>query len=759
MASLPTITDEHQARHYGRVRAKNILQPMHWKRIGTLSDEAARLYELARRPAAGANPDAPTTYTLRATKPLDASIAEIEAVLTGQTALLKAHDTSSSSLLPRLLPATYVSGKTLAVYPPLEIASTKERESVRIESARFKSHRLDTEPPREPGARRDAVEDYTILGYTLSTQLQRSSAKKGSKHGTAPILSVPSVLHLYRPVRAAAVAGAERRPDVDAADTVASMGVEDAAPHTDVKTALAPRGATMSVFQYSRLESLVTKHKSSRTAALVARGTPARGSRRAQIDLDLDPALAPPTGVRPRRTRTRQSQRSQGPERTSTFNPSASHNDNRRATLPSQNDLIGLESPITQSMRYRRANTVLLEDTPRPPLGSFSGRIKATSVRELSLSSSTRHARVDLATPEPDYDLDFNWFNIYPKAPIARSAKEVARASYVHVTGLKVDASSLVLLRQDHELQQYAERVLDVASAWHVASINLVGSDEVFCLVTASRVAAGDATTDRLSRDVSPVTIPDAMPREESVSAYAVHHDAVFFVRELAQDTRFRAHPIHTEQGAVSFLSFPIYASSREPTTCNAAAIASSSYCVATLDLWKRDHALGRRDMSHDWFTQLQELAHAMSARLDTVAREAHAWLAPLPRARATHSIGSSCDSRDSTRRADSMMDLQDMDRDSMLGLASPLLSPTETMDRVTNLSYAKVRGTHGLAATWKYDSDNESTTSSQSASSSCSQSSRFSSNLYTEMHLTMESLLQQASKTSQFLSETGVYV
>ncbi|KAI9922949.1 hypothetical protein PsorP6_001199 [Peronosclerospora sorghi] len=189
-----------------------ILQPMHWKRIGTLSDEAPRLYELARSPAARASPDATTTYTLRATKPLDASIAEIEDVLTGQTALLKPHDTSSSSsLLPRLLPATYVYGKTLALYPPLEIASTKERESVRIESARFKSYCLDEYPHREPGERLDTVEDYKILGYTLSTQLQRSNAKKCSKHGTTSV--VPSVLHLYRPVCAAS-AGADRRNDV-----------------------------------------------------------------------------------------------------------------------------------------------------------------------------------------------------------------------------------------------------------------------------------------------------------------------------------------------------------------------------------------------------------------------------------------------------------------------------------------------------------------------------------------------------------------
>ncbi|KAI9905371.1 hypothetical protein PsorP6_013607 [Peronosclerospora sorghi] len=186
---------------------------MHWKRIGTLSDEAPRLYELARSPAARASPDATTTYTLRATKPLDASIAEIEAVLTGQTTLLKPHDTSSSpSLLPRLLPATYVSVKTIALYPPLEIASTKERESVRIESARFKSYRLDKEPHREPA--HDATPRKTIRSSATRSQPSCSAQMKKRLEARDRVRLVgASVLHLYRPVRAAS-SGADRRHDV-----------------------------------------------------------------------------------------------------------------------------------------------------------------------------------------------------------------------------------------------------------------------------------------------------------------------------------------------------------------------------------------------------------------------------------------------------------------------------------------------------------------------------------------------------------------
>lgn len=181
---------------------------------------------------------------------------------------------------------------------------------------------------------------------------------------------------------------------------------------------------------------------------------------------------------------------------------------------------------------------------------------------------------------------------------------------------------------------------------------------------------------------------------------------------------------------------------------------------MATLDLWKRDHVPASSHVSHEWMSSIGELLRNISARLEALSMESHAFL--KPRARAGHSFGSSCDSRGSTRRADSIVDLYDIDSEAVVD--SPPLSQAETMDRLTSLSYAKVRGL-GLggmsgpgSSTWKYDSDNESTTSSQSASS---QSSRFSSHLYTaaDMHSTIESLLQQASKTSKYISETGVSI
>ncbi|OWY97593.1 hypothetical protein PHMEG_00031839, partial [Phytophthora megakarya] len=509
------------------------------------------------------------------------------------------------------------------------------------------------------------------------------------------------------------------------------------------------------------------KHKTSRQAAPVASGTPSRASGRVQIDLGLDPSLASNSTRTPdrRRARSRQSQLSQGSvvSTTSTNSFVSAGHDNRRATLPSNNELDNSESAVAQSMRTRRAKTVLLDDQPIKtvshrtmnfftPLSSSAPTHSLYSTSEekeqpeevpvpkprANSCSPSKAQFVQLKTPEPDYELDFTWYNIFPKAPVDRNAEEVARAKYVEVTGLKVDARSLVFIRHDTELEELAHRVLEVASQWHGCSISIVGSYEVYCLVTAANKPDFDVDDELLELETSPVRVDDIVPREESVSAYAVHHRSPFFVPEMEHDPRFRAHPLHTEQGAVSFLSFPIYSSGAD---LSGSMSRGDSYCVATLDLWKRDHVPASSHVSHDWMSNIGELVRKISARLESLASEG------------------------STRRADSIVDLYDIDSESVVD--SPPLSQAETMDRLSKLSYAKVRGL-GLggmggpgSATWKYDSDNESTTSSQSASSSCSQSSRFSTHLYSaaDMHSTIESLLQQASKTSQYISETGVSI
>ncbi|KAE9342778.1 hypothetical protein PR003_g9296 [Phytophthora rubi] len=966
--SLAPVDDEQQARLCGRARAKEVFRPMRWKRIGSLPDEAAKLYESARRSSNNINSNNinnnsnPGSYSLRAVRPLQASLAEVEAVLTGQTALLGRDDTPS--LLARLLPATYVSGGRIARYPTLE-HSTSERENVALQYARLKPYTAQHQQETKHAVLLESVDNHVLLGYTLSTKLQRSDTSKRKQVGLAPPASVPSLLHLFRPVSAPAFA--ERRHDFRA-DRLANSEfsityiVQELPPSDDedeqqtesnvtlevvLTCSLDPRqvvdqdnekakqrlhqqkqrlrhdalcltrlqpfidayrqekvkgnatvahtrepqhdpkdcdpnmlrgsmfsggrtcgvchrkfgpfrwkrhcescekivcnqclsvlaaaptlsrrkkrvcsqclygetanvaamhkaaadaahedGAgssettTMNVFQFPSLESLVTKHKSSRSADPVTTGsrTPSRSSGRVQIDLGLDPALAMSSRSSSdrRRARSRQSQLSQGSVVSTTSNASASSSfvaatpDNRRATLADRTDLDDSESAMTRSMRTRRAKTVLIDDpqtkptTHRPlnfitplsasaPTHSLYSTSEEKEEEELEpvvkpRASSCQNSMmqfVQLKTPEPDYELNFNWYNIFPKAPVDRTACEMARAKYVEVSGLKVDARSLVFLRHDTELEELARRVLDVTSQWHGCSINIVGSYEVYCLVTASNKPELDLDDELLELEASPVTVDDVVPREESVSAYAVHHRSPFFVAEMEHDPRFRAHPLHTEQGAVSFLSFPIYSSGADASGSLAAD--NEAYCVATLDLWKRDHVPASSHISQEWMSSVGDLLRSISARLEALSMESHAFL--KPRARAGNSLGSSCDSRGSTRLADSIVDLYDIDSESVVD--SPPLSQAETMDRLTNLSYAKVRGL-GLggmsgpgSSTWKYDSDNESTTSSQSASS---QSSRFSSHLYTaaDMHSTIESLLHQASKTSKYISETGVSI
>ncbi|KAL4172650.1 hypothetical protein KRP22_007814 [Phytophthora ramorum] len=953
--ALSAVDDEQQARLCGRARAKEVFQPMRWKRIGALADENAKLYESAGRHNIN-------SYSLRAVKPLQASLAEVEAVLTDHTALLGRDDTPS--LLARLLPATYVSGGRIARYSTLE-HSTSERENVALQYARLKPFTVTNQQQETKNSTLlESVDNYVLLGYTLSTKLQRSDTSKKNKGTPRTSASVPSLLHLYRPVSAPTFA--ERRHDFQTerlatSDFSITYIIQEVAseeeqqkestvtlevvltcsldPKQDVEqdkevlrqqkqrlrhdalclTRLQPfidayrqektrgsvkepqhdpkncdpnmlrgsmfaggrtcgvchrkfgpfrwkrhcetcekvvcnqclsvlaaapslsrrkkrvcsqclygetanvaalhkaatgavlddgkssidsakvlaspeKSATISVFQFPSLETLVTKHKSSNASSSEA--TP-RVSGRVQIDLGLDPSLASSVSKTPdrRRARSRQSQLSQGSVVSSTSNGSTASSfvaatpDIRRATLSGRADFADVdESAMAKSMRTRRAKTVLLDDphtkpaahshkslnfiTPlsstAPTHSLYSTEGKQVEVQQPQQevvkprASSYRGSKiqfVQLKTPEPDYELDYNWYNIFPKAPVDRSnAAEKARARYVEVSGLKVDARSLVFLRHDSELEGLARCVLEVASQWHGCSINIVGSFEVYCLLTASNQRELDLDDELLELEASPVTVDDVVPREESVSSYAVHHRSPFFVADMEHDPRFRAHPLHTDQGVVSLFSFPIYSSGAD--TSGSLYSEGEAYCVATLDLWKRDRVPASSHVSNEWISSVGDLLRNISARLEALALESHAFL--KPRARAGHSFGSSCDSRGSTRRADSIVDLYDIDSESVVD--SPPLSQAETMDRLTNLSYAKVRGLGftGMggpgSSTWKYDSDNESNTSSQSASS---QSSRFSSHLYSasDMHSTIESLLQQASQTSKYISETGVSI
>ncbi|CAH0478054.1 unnamed protein product [Peronospora belbahrii] len=967
---------------------------MRWKRIHLLSDDTAKLYENLPQ-GLTCHMSRIGSYSLRAVKVLRASLAEVEAVLTGQTELLGRDDTPSS-LLARLLPATYVSGGSIRQYPML-YHSTSEQEKVALEYTRVKPYTAVIQEEAQEEVKKKAVvlelmDNHVLLSYTLLTQLQRSDTSKKTKKEKENMVvtpSVPSLLHLYRPVRSPVFA--ERRQDFrleklatsdfdityiiqetprsredgdlqkDAVQTVTlevvltcslessqvEMVVDNnnknkakkdlerqqkqrirhdalcltrlqpyidayrqekflrpqsyqsqprepqhdprncdpnmlrgslfaggrtcgvchrkfrpfrwkrqceaceklvcnqcvsvlavtpslsrrkkrmcsqcmynetanaAAMHKDAAEAIHDNAKSLgsssgsviaralrensraNVSQFPSLDSLVTQHKLSRKAASVEMGESSKIFGRLQIDFGLDPSLVSTCSDIPdrRRARSRQSQLSQGSVVSTTSNASSTNNlvaatnDNRRATLPTHIDLYDVESAVVESMRSRRAKTVLLDDAEKKPvthkaldlITSVSSSpptyyLHSTLTKEVNYEEEQRqrmaipHASscetskmefIQLTTPKPDYELDFSWYNIFPKAPVERTAAEFSRAKYVEVTGLKLDARSLVFLRHDKALADLASCVLKVASQWNTCSINVVGSYKVYCLVTAfNKPDPLDLDGGMLELETSPVVVDNVVPREESVSSYVVHYRSPFFVGEMEQDSRFRAHPLHTEQRAVSLLSFPIYSSGADASGVHCD---GEAYCVATLDLWKRDNVPASSYISHDWMSNMGDLLRKISARLEDVALESHAGLIPLPHS--THSLGSLYDSRGIARHADSIINPYEIGSESMVDLSS--FSQAETMDQLTSLSYAKVRGvglggiTSPGSLTWKYNSDNESTTSSQSASSSCSQSSRYSSHLYSaaDMHTTIESLLHQASKTSQYISETGVFI
>ncbi|KAF1777545.1 hypothetical protein GQ600_13414 [Phytophthora cactorum] len=383
-----------------RARAKEIFQPMRWKRIGTLPDEAAKLYESARRS---------TNRSYNSATRRD----------------------DTPSLLARLLPSTYVSGGRIARYPTLE-HSTSERENVALQYARLKPYTA-----KHPGQETknavllESVDNYVLLNNEL----------------------VPSLLHLYRPVSAPSFSerrhdfrpeklaandfsityiiqecrqvtsrSKKRREDTTESDwtqprepqhdpkdcdpnmlrgsmfaggrtcgvchllaaapslsrrkkrvcsqclygetaNVAAMhkaaveaasddGKSSVSSAGSGKTHASPEGSTMNVFQFPNLESLVSKHKASKPAVPVAQGTPSRASGRVQIDLGLDPALASSSRTPDRRrARSRQSQLSQGSVVSTTSSTSATSfvtatSDNRRATLSSHIDLDDSESAV-----------------------------------------------------------------------------------------------------------------------------------------------------------------------------------------------------------------------------------------------------------------------------------------------------------------------------------------------------------------------------------------------------------------------------
>ncbi|RLN10779.1 hypothetical protein BBO99_00004265 [Phytophthora kernoviae] len=594
---LEPVDDEQQARLCGRARAKEIFQPMRWKRIGALPDEAAKLYENARRRStSGCN-----SYSLRARS--DTSKRK-----KGEDQ--EQPEQKQVSSVPSLL----------HLYRP-------------VSAPTFAARRHDFR------AERLAEKEFSIT-YIVQ-EVQDEQQDEQGKRVTLEVVLTSSV--------------DPRQEQVNQDDDKAKELLEQR------KQRLRHDALCL-----TRLEPFIDAYRQEKKSFVTATADYRRATMSGRPDLSNDDESAVAMSMRTRRAQTVAVEEAKP----------------KTATRSTMNFITPLSVSAPKSSLYSTSTSLVEEKR------SSEEEVEQQQVPRQSSYRTPKIQFVQLKTPEPDYELDFSWYNIYPKAPIKHSVPEKARAKYVEVTGLKVNAHSLVFLRHDAELEELARHVLEIATQWHGCSINIVGSFEVYCLVTSSNKPVElDLDDELLELEASPVTVDDVVPREESVSAYAVHHDTPFFVSEMEHDLRFRAHPLHTDQGAISLLSFPIYSSGADASGSNNLSL--SSYCVATLDLWKRDHVPASSHVSQEWMSSMDELLSKISARLEALAQESHAFL--KPRSRAGHSIGSSCDSRGSTRRADSIdieLDLYDIDSESAVD--SPPLSQAETMDRLTNLSYAK---------------------------------------------------------------------
>ncbi|TYZ58777.1 hypothetical protein PybrP1_003346 [[Pythium] brassicae (nom. inval.)] len=386
----------------------------------------------------------------------------------------------------------------------------------------------------------------------------------------------------------------------------------------------------------------------------------------------------------------------------------------------------------TRSFRMAPSYRASFSSTPRAPAEPEAARLTTLVPPEFMAGGRARASSAlppphELRTPAADYELDFDWLNIFPKVPAPRC--DPARVYFLD-TALKLDPQSVVFLRHDPGLETLAHRVLDAAPAWHGCSINVVGKSHVYCLVNAS--AEMDATSGRPA-----VVVDDVMPRAESASAYAVYHNTPFFVPALAADDRFRAHPLVTDHGAAALLSFPLYASS------GAAARA---------------------------------LAREVSARVQGLAAESAQCLQARP-AKAYSVDSSSCDSRTSTRHDDSFeldqFQFEPDAGDDADGSPPRPLPPGEDLyysapGAASFFVKGRSQSLGGDLGPWRGssshsvdNSDNESTTSSCSNSSRTSTtSSRYSSRYSAaELHSAIESLLHQANETSNMVYSTSVTV
>jgi hypothetical protein len=200
------------------------------------------------------------------------------------------------------------------------------------------------------------------------------------------------------------------------------------------------------------------------------------------------------------------------------------------------------------------------------------------SVRQPPTPSIEEEATITncISTHEVDYQLDFNWFHSFPKAP--QPIAEPQRLDYIVSMGLD-DEQTLMTLKKDNEIQSFLKKAIALTPIFNGASLNIITKAFVVCV--GSLIFDGNVYQEQKVE-------ANIRPRVEAISSYALYHDEPFYVADLEEDVRFQAHPIVIKMEVKRLLSLPIYSTSKAN---------GNRMCIGGLDLWYKTPRFMESDM------------------------------------------------------------------------------------------------------------------------------------------------------------------
>ncbi|OQR95224.1 hypothetical protein ACHHYP_00199 [Achlya hypogyna] len=197
--------------------------------------------------------------------------------------------------------------------------------------------------------------------------------------------------------------------------------------------------------------------------------------------------------------------------------------------IPEEGELSDSDRVVTRSRGQSKVDS-FLED----------GGLRVSGKFEDDAMSDRFSTRV---TESTSLDLDFNWTNPYPKAPLP--AEEGSRLTVVRDLDFE---RHIAHLDNDVKLHKYVAQSLALLPAASMGSIHLIGEHYVFNLACSGYSSVFEIEQQTL--------------REESPCSYT--QSTPLIVPDTLSDPRFRAHPLTIEQNGLFYVSVPIVVTGKQ---------------------------------------------------------------------------------------------------------------------------------------------------------------------------------------------------